>query len=111
MKHKSINPAHDHHLTTNEFLQMQENFMHGVQKHLILPDKSAKDAASAHDCADIFANFFSLIVKCPDWTKMGLIIDLISLILTLPGLHTVMMDIISEHIFNKFKIRNLTPYT
>jgi hypothetical protein len=61
VKHKLINPARDHHITTDEFLQIRENFVCGICKHLILAGEMETGSPSANVCADIFAVFFSNI--------------------------------------------------
>jgi hypothetical protein len=112
VKHKSMNPARDHLLTTDEFSQVRENFVRGVKKHLILSDASVKDATSAHECADMFAHFFLAIVERPDWTEdwpdyRGYLID--SYIAWVARRDDTYGMIFDEHAFNKFKIKNLNP--
>jgi hypothetical protein len=44
LKHKAMNVAHDHQMSTNDFLQVRENLIPAIHKHLILAGKTAKGA-------------------------------------------------------------------
>jgi hypothetical protein len=112
VKHKSMNPARDHHITTDEFSQIRENFVRGVRKHLILAGETETGSASANACADMFAAFFSNIASRPDWTEdwslyRGYLIDCYTAWIARCDDSYGM--IFSEVAYEKFKLKSLTP--
>jgi hypothetical protein len=112
VKHKSMNPARDHHITTDEFSQIRENYVHGIRKHLILAGETEAGSASAHACADMFTAFFSNIASRPDWTEdwslyRGYLIDAYTAWIARSNDSYGM--IFSESAYEKFKLKSLTP--
>jgi hypothetical protein len=69
LKHKAMNAALDHQMTTDNFSQVRENLIPAIRKHLILAGETAKGAPSAIACAEMFVAFFMSIATRPDWTE------------------------------------------
>jgi hypothetical protein len=112
VKHRSMNPARDHHLTSQEFCQVRVNLIRGVRNHLILSDESVTGAPSAHECADMFANFFQAIEERPDWTEdwpdyRGYLIETYSAwVARRDDSFGMFFD---EQAFHQFRIKNIQP--
>ena len=72
LKQKSMTAAKDHYLSTDDFTEVRENFVHGMRKHLVMTDideEIGSGKARAMECADMFAEFFSVIAARPDYTQ------------------------------------------
>ena len=72
LKQKSMTVAKDHYLTTNDFTETHKNFVRGLRKHLVmtnLDDEPGSGRLRALECADMFAEFFTIIAARPDYTQ------------------------------------------
>ena len=72
LKQKSMTSAKDHYLTTDDFTEARENFVRGLRKHLVMSDldeEAGSGKLRALECADMFADFFSVIAARPDYTQ------------------------------------------
>ena len=72
LKQKSMTAAKDHYLSTDDFTEARENFVRGLRKHLVMSDMDEEigsGKARASECADMFAEFFSVIAARPDYTQ------------------------------------------
>ena len=72
LKQKSMSAAKDHYLTTDDFTEIRENFVRGMRKYLVMCDEdeeSGPGGVRALECADMFAEFFSVIAARPDYTQ------------------------------------------
>ena len=72
LKQKSMTTAKDHYLTTDDFTEARENFVRGMRRYLVmadLDDEVGSGKARALECADMFAEFFSVIAARPDYTQ------------------------------------------
>ena len=58
----------DHHISTDDFTEIRENFIRGMYKYLIMGDDTEPGGERAKDCADGFKEFFSTIAARPDYT-------------------------------------------
>jgi hypothetical protein len=112
LKQKTMTAGRDHHLTTDDFTEIRENFIRGMCKYLVMGDVVEPGRGRATDCADMFAEFFSIIAARPDYTQDwpsygGYIIES----------HTSWIGrrddsyglIFDEHLFYKYKMTNLVP--
>ena len=58
LKQKSMTAAKDHYLSTDDFTEVRENFVHGMRKHLVMTDideEIGSGKARAMECTDMFA--------------------------------------------------------
>ena len=72
LKQKTLTAAKDHYLTTDDFTEARENFIRGMRKYLVMSDlegETGSGAIRAAECADMFAEFFSIIAARPDYTQ------------------------------------------
>ena len=105
-----MNAARDHYLTTDDFTEIRENFIHGIRKYLIMEEDTDPGGDRAIDCADMFRDFFSIITARPDYTQdwpsyCGYIIEsYTSWVGRRDDLYGLIFD---EHLFYKYKITNL----
>jgi hypothetical protein len=70
LKQKAMTAAKDYHLTTDDFMEARKNFIHGMRRHLIVTDLEGEVSSGevrASECADMFAEFFSIIAARPDY--------------------------------------------
>jgi hypothetical protein len=112
LKQKSMNPAQDIHLTTDEFSQARENLVSGMRKHLKLGDETESGSESAHACADMFAKFFACIAARPDWTEdwstyRGFLID--SYLAWTARRNDMYGIAFTSEAYEKYKLKSLTP--
>jgi hypothetical protein len=112
VKHKSMNPAHDHLITTDDFSQIRENYVCGICKHLILAGETETGSASENACTDMFAEFFSNITSRPDWMEdwslyRGYLIDCYTA--WIAHCNDSFSMIFSDVAYEKFKLKSLTP--
>jgi len=112
LKQKAMMVAKDHYMTTDDFTEMRKNFVHGLHRYLIMSDNLVAGGLQARECADMFAEFFSVIAAWPDYTQdwpsyRGYIIELYtSWIGQRNDLYGLIFD---EQLFHKYKMRNLVP--
>ena len=112
LKQKSLNAAKDHHLTTDDFTEIRENFIRGMRKHLIIGDDTEAGGELALSCADMFATFFSIIAGRPDFTTdwrfyRGYIIETYTSWIGRPdNTYGLVFD---EHMYTNFKLKNMFP--
>ena len=57
-----------HYITTDDFTEIHENFIHGMRKYLIMGDDTEPGGTQAMDCADGFSEVFTIIAAHPDYT-------------------------------------------
>jgi hypothetical protein len=72
LKQRSMTAAKDHYITTDDFTKAHENFVRGLRKHLVMNDLNEEVGSSsvrALECAEMFAEFFGVIVARPDYTQ------------------------------------------
>ena len=69
LKTKSMTAAKDHHLTTDDFTEIRENFIRGIRRYLVMADDVGPGGERASACADMFREFFSVIAARPDYTQ------------------------------------------
>lgn len=107
VKPKSMTPAKDHYLTTDDFTEIRENFIRGMRRYLIMAE-----AGQAEECADMFAEFFSVIAARPDYTQdwpsyRGYMVEsYISWVGRRDDSYGLIFD---EQLFYKHKMTNLVP--
>ena len=71
-KQKSMSAAKDYYLTTDDLTEVHENFIRGMRKYLVMDDLEGDlgpGGERATACADMFADFFSIVVARPDFTR------------------------------------------
>jgi hypothetical protein len=104
--------AKDHHLSTDDFMEIRENFARGMQKYLISGDDVEPCAARALDCMDMFKEFFSVIAARTDYTQDWpayrgyIIVSYMSWIGRRDDSFGLIFD---EQLFYKYKMKNLLP--
>ncbi|KAF8814089.1 hypothetical protein BYT27DRAFT_7206355 [Phlegmacium glaucopus] len=69
LKQKTLTPAKDHYMSTDDFMEICENFTRGLRKYLILGDDTQPGGQWALACASMFRDFFSVIASRPDYTQ------------------------------------------
>lgn len=72
LKQRAMTAAKDHHLMTDDFTKARENFVCGMRRYLVLADLEGEvgsGEARASECADMFADFFSIIAARPDYMQ------------------------------------------
>ena len=112
VKQKSFMTGRDHHLTTDDFTEVRENFIRGMHKYLVMGDDTVPGGVRASECADMFAEFFSIIAARPDYTQdwpsyRGYLIEAYT---SWVGRRDDSFGIIfNEHLFYKYKMTNLVP--
>jgi hypothetical protein len=112
LKHKALNAALDHQMTTDDFSQVRENLIPAIRKHLILAGETAKGAPSAIACAEMFATFFTNIATRPDWTEdwmvyRGYLIDTYSSWISRSDNSFGMF--FTEQAYAKYQLKTLVP--
>jgi hypothetical protein len=110
LKKKTMIVVRDHYLSTDDFMEIHENFTWGMQKHLILGNDIQPHAAQALDCTDMFREFFSIIAARPDYTQdwpayRGYIIE--SYMSWIGRRDNSFSLIFDEQLFYKYKMKNL----
>jgi hypothetical protein len=115
LKQKSMSPAKDHYLTTDDFTEIRENFVRGMRRYLVMSDQGEEAGPGgerALACADMFADFFSVIAARPDYTQdwpsyRGYIIEsYISWVGRRDDSYGLIFD---EQLFYKHKMTHLVP--
>ena len=112
LKQKAMTAAKDHYLTTDDFTEVRENFVRGMRKYLVMGDDVEPGGDLASACADMFANFFSVIAARPDYTRdwpsyRGYIVEsYTSWVGRRDDSYGLIFD---EHLFYKHKVTNLVP--
>ena len=115
LKQKSMLAAKDHYLTTDDFTEIQENFVRGMRKYLVMceeDEESGPGGVRALECADMFAEFFSVIAARPDYTQdwpsyRGYIIEsYMSWVGRRDDSYGLIFD---EHLFYKHKMSHIVP--
>ena len=112
LKQKAMTAAKDHYITTDDFTEIRENFVRGMRRYLIMGEDIAIGGSRATDCADMFAEFFSVIAARPDYTQdwpsyRGYIIEAYT---SWVGRRDDSFGLIfAEPLFHKYKMRNLVP--
>ena len=112
LKQKTMTAGRDHHITTDDFTEIRENFIRGMRKYLIMGDDTEPGGDRAIDCADVFTEFFSTIAARPDYTTdwasyRGYIIETYASWIGRRGDEYGL--IFDEQLFHKYKMRNLLP--
>jgi hypothetical protein len=69
LKQKSMTAAKDHYITTDDFTEIRESFIHGMCKYLVMSEDVGPGGLQASDCRDMFAEFFGVIAARPDSTQ------------------------------------------
>jgi hypothetical protein len=69
LKQKDMTAAKDHYMTTDDFMEICENFVRGLHKYLVMSDDLVAGGLQARECVDMFTEFFSVIAACPDYTQ------------------------------------------
>lgn len=69
LKTKSMTAAKDHHITTDDFTEIRENFIRGIRRYLVMADDVGPGGERASACAEMFREFFSVIAARPDYTQ------------------------------------------
>ena len=69
LKTKSMSAAKDHHIMTDDFTEIWENFIRGMRRYLVMGDDEAPGGECAFACVDMFRDFFSIIAARPDYTQ------------------------------------------
>jgi hypothetical protein len=69
LKQKSMTAAKDHYITTDDFTEIRESFIHGMCKYLVMSEDVGPGGLQASDCRDMFAEFFGVIAARPDYTQ------------------------------------------
>jgi hypothetical protein len=112
LKQKSMTAAKDHYLTTDDFTEIRENFIRGIRKYLIMGEDTNPGGLQATDCADMFAEFFSIIAARPDYTLdwpsyRGYIVEsYTSWVGRRDDSYGLIFD---EHLFYTYKMSNIVP--
>jgi uncharacterized membrane protein YgcG len=112
LKQKMLTAAKDHYLTTDDFMEIRENFVRGMHRHLVLRDDSEANSLKVARCASMFADFFSMIAARPDFTLdwssyRGYIIETYT---SWVGQRNNSYGLIfNESIFHQYKMKNLIP--
>jgi hypothetical protein len=104
--------AKDQYLTTDDFMEIRENFIWGMRKYLIMGEDTGPGGPQATDCGDMFTEFFSIIAARPDYTRdwpsyRGYIIE--SYTAWVGRRDNSYGLIFNEHSFYKYKMSNLVP--
>jgi hypothetical protein len=112
LKQNVMTAGRDHYLTTNDFTEIRENFIRGMRRYLVMGEDVEPGGVQATDCADMFAEFFSVIAARPDYTLdwpsyWGYIIESYT---SWVGRRDDMYGLIfREHLLHQYKMRNLVP--
>ena len=61
LKQKTLMAPKDYYLMTDDFMEVRENFVRGMRRHLVLGDKSEDGSMKVARCASMFLDFFSTI--------------------------------------------------
>jgi hypothetical protein len=111
LKQKSMTAGRDH-LSTDDFTELRENFVRGMRKYLIMGEDIEPGGGQATDCANMFAEFFSVIAARPDYTQdwpsyRGYIIEsYTSWVGRRDDSYGLIFD---EQLFYKYKMAHLVP--
>jgi len=68
LKQKVMTAGKDYSLTMDDFTEICEIFIHGMCKYLIMGE-DVPGGDRAMDCADMFAEFFTVIEARPDYMQ------------------------------------------
>lgn len=111
-KQKSMTPAKDHYITTDDLTEIRENFVRGIRRYLVMGEDTEPGGERASACADMFLEFFSIIAARPDYTLdwpayRGYIIEsYTSWVGRRDDSYGLIFD---EALFFKYKVTNLVP--
>ena len=115
IKQKSMSAAKDYYLTTDDFTEIRENFIRGMRKYLVMNEEGediGPGGIRALECADMFAEFFSVVAARPDYTRdwpsyRGYIIEsYTSWVGRRDDSYGLIFD---EQLFYKYKMTHLVP--